>query len=393
MLDATALDKIVQGTLETIEQSKEKIFSITEDARLEVSSVQKDLQAIQKETLEVIENVDALERQERSARVRLMEVSRDLYRFSEQDIRQAYEQAQALQVSLAVYRERELQLRTRRDTLERRLRTLQSMVERAEALIGQIGVILDFLGNNLQIVGAKLEEAQQQEQLALQIVLAQEKERRRVAREIHDGPAQTMAGMVMQAELCEKLLIQSPERARQELGELKNTVRLTLKDVRKIIYDLRPMALEDSSLYDALRRYTADFQEKTNLQITLRFRGEEQALGTAYKVALFRMVQEALSNVHKHARATTVTVQMEMLPQGVAVSVTDDGCGFIYEEMQGMSADHFGIAGMQERVALLKGTLNIRTGTGKGTTLLIRIPLNMEVADDETKRHRSHSDR
>ncbi|MTV49919.1 histidine kinase [Heliobacillus mobilis] len=375
VLEAGALDKVVRQTIDAIENAKEQIFTIAEDARTECARVQKDLQEIRESTQKIIDKVDALTLKERQARIRLMEVSRGLERFSEEDIRTAYEQARDIQVNLAVLRERENQLRLKRDELERRLRHLQGMVERAEQLMNQVGVVLDFIGGNLKDLSMKMEEAQLRQQAALRIILAQDQERLRVAREIHDGPAQMMSSLVHQAELCERLLDVDSEAVRRELRELKEAVRDTLKDVRKIIYDLRPIALDAQGLEPAFKRYVSDFAERTGLQLECRFLGKDRRLDRPYEVAIFRMVQEVLSNVRKHAQAKKLQFYFEMAPETVTVIVRDDGIGFDPEAMIAYSGEHFGLVGMKERGELLEGVVEIRSQKGRGTQVLIRIPI------------------
>ncbi|KAB2953644.1 histidine kinase [Heliorestis acidaminivorans] len=390
-MDFSALDKVVQETVGAMEKAKEQIFSIAEDARSECDRVKEDLKEIREKTHQVITLVDEFYKREKRSRVRLMEVSRGLDRYTEEDIRKAYEEAQETQVKLAVLREREQQLRAKRDDLERRLRHLQAMVERAEQLMSQMGVILNFIGGNLKEISGKLEEAQQRQEMALRVILAQEDERRRVAREIHDGPAQVMSSIVMQAELCERLLDLAPDRVRSELQELKGLVKTNLLEVRKIIYDLRPMALEEVGLYGAIERYLDDFAEKKDLVVERHFKGAEKRLSTLYEVALFRMIQEGLNNVRKHAKAKSVKVQVEMTAETLTALIRDDGVGFNVEESLKKQGEHFGLLGMKERAALLGGTVEVRSSEGKGTTLLIRIPLEEKSDDDEQQGKNSDS--
>nr|WP_279286970.1 sensor histidine kinase [Heliobacterium chlorum] len=220
-----------------------------------------------------------------------------------------------------------------------------------------------------------MEEAQLRQQAALRIILAQDQERLRVAREIHDGPAQMMSSLVQQAELCERLLAADPEAVRRELQELKVAVRATLKDVRKIIYDLRPTALDAQGLEPAFKRYVTDFAERTGLQLECRFLGKARRLDRPYEVAIFRMVQEVLSNVRKHAQAKKLQFYFEMAPEAVTVIVRDDGIGFDPEAMMAYSGEHYGLVGMKERGELLEGIVEIRSQKGRGTQVLIRIPI------------------
>ncbi|WP_328793744.1 sensor histidine kinase [Heliomicrobium undosum] len=378
MPEANVLDKIIRQTIESIESAKEQIFAIAEDARTECGRVQKDLLEVREAARAVIAQVDVLTLKERQARLRLVEVSRELERYKEEDIRLAYEQARDIQVNLAVMREREGQLRAKRDELERRLRHLEGMVQRAEQLMNQVGVVLEFIGGNLKDLHMKMEEAQVRQQAALRIIMAQDRERLRLAREIHDGPAQGMNGLVLQVELCERLLQSDPDRVRKELQDLKGMLRDSLKELRKILYDLRPHGLDDQGLMEAIRRYAADFSERTGLPVETRFLGKARRLERAYEVAIFRVIQEALQNVWKHAGANKAYVAFEMAPQAVSAIVRDDGAGFDAVAMLDRPGDRFGLCGMRERAELLDGEWEIVSRPGQGTQIKFRIPLQSE---------------
>jgi len=126
-----------------------------------------------------------------------------------------------------------------------RLKEAYKTVEKADNLISQIGISLSYLTGDLENVSLQIEDMKQKRLLGIRIIKAQEEERQRVAREIHDGPAQSMSNIVLKAEICERLVDSDPEKAKDELRTLKSVVRDTLRDVRKIIYDLRPMSLDD----------------------------------------------------------------------------------------------------------------------------------------------------
>ncbi len=373
-LGLEALDRVVKETILAIEKGKENIYEIAEGARDELERVKQELIAVKRETLRTIQEVDHYEHLEKQARIRLMEVSRDFRKYSEEVIKEAYDYADKIRVQLFVLREKEKNLRLRRDELERSLQRLSKTVEKAEALVTQIGVVLQFLQGTLKEINLKIENLQRMQQIGLRIIKAQEEERRRVAREIHDGPAQALANIVLRAEFCEQLLMREPERVREELRRLKEMVRSSLKDIRKIIFDLRPMALDDLGLVEALRRFLIDFQERYGLPVDFRFYGKERRFDPNFEVGLFRIIQEALNNVVKHAEATQVEVRLELREDKVIAVVRDNGRGFDKEKVEG-EGDHFGLLNMQERVRLLEGEIEFKTAPGKGTEVKVLIPV------------------
>ncbi|MEW6661248.1 MAG: sensor histidine kinase [Bacillota bacterium] len=376
MIDVAALDRVVKNTILAVEKGKEQIYDIAENARQERIRVKSELEKVKAEVLEVIEEVDRLEKEEKNARRKLMEVSKNFQRYSEEDMQAAYEYARALQIKLGELRERESQLRMRRDKLEVSLRKLEETVKKAEDLVSQVGAALTYLKHDLRDLSTRLEEMQNRQVLGIRVIRAQEEERKRVAREIHDGPAQSMANLVLRTEICEKLLEVDPPSVKKELQELKKMVKDSLQDVRKIIFDLRPMLLDDLGIVPTLRKFLAEFTEKHSLPVDFAVAGLERRLPPPTEVTLFRIAQEALNNALKHANAQRVVMRMEFLNGRVNLLIADDGKGFNLDEaINTMDKDTFGLMGMRERVELLDGKIGIKTSPGKGTQVIVQIPI------------------
>lgn len=369
------LDEIINKIVDVIDESKSEIFEIAEMARTEYVRVEAQLLEVKQATEQVIRQVDEKERQFRQARIRLMEVSRTFRSHSEAAIRNAYEDAQVVQLELFVLKEREAQLRAQRDELERSLRNLQATVERADKLATHVGVALQYLRNSLHDLGGHLDGIQQRQQLGVRVIKAQEEERRRVARDIHDGPAQTLASVVIRAEICEKLLDNDTEQVRQELRNLKDLVRASLQDIRKIIYDLRPMTLDDLGLVPTLRRFIEEFNKHSSTTVEFAVFGYEKRLPAHMEVGVFRIVQEALNNVSQHAKAQHAIVKLEFETAALTIVIKDDGCGFDVSETLHREGDHFGLLSMRERAELLQGTWQICSLHGHGTRITVRVPI------------------
>ncbi|WP_018086670.1 sensor histidine kinase [Desulfurispora thermophila] len=375
-VDIKALDKIIKKLINVIENSQEEIYNIAENARSEYQRVREEIEFIRLEVKKTIEEVDRLEIAERKARLRLVEVSRNFKQYTEEDIKCAYEAAQSIQIELIKLREKEKTLRFKRDHLDLSLKRLQETVERAERLVSQVGMAMQLLRNDLSILSEKLGNLQDIQQLGLSIILAQEEERKRVAREIHDGPAQSMANIVMRAEFCLKLLELNPGLVKDELASLQNLVRQSLQDVRKIIFDLRPMVLDDLGLVPAVKRYLEEFKARDNINYEFVLLGQERRLDTSLEVAVFRIIQEALNNIKKHARATYVLVKLELASARINVSVKDNGCGFTPETVSPRpDGSGYGLRGIRERLQLLNGGIKIISAPGKGTEISFWVPV------------------
>ena len=373
-VDIGTLDKIVKKTISSIRDSRGQIYDVYEMARDELETVKRDVERIKEETATVIKRVDELERNERKARIHLMEVSRDFKNRTEEEVREAYEEARKIQIDVAVTREQEQNLRRQRDEMEVRLRNLGGTVAKAEQLVSQVGVVLDYLGVQMSEAFSQIESLQNAHELGAQVIRSQEEERRRVARDIHDGPAQAIANIVFRAEVCERLIDTDTQRAKSELKALREHIRNTLAEIRKIIFDLRPMALDDLGLAPTIRGVLDVFREEYGLFTEVAVIGKERRLESHVEIGIFRVVQEALNNIVKHAQASSAKVRIEFAAAGVTVLVEDDGKGFEMTEGE-LPSGHYGIMGMRERMQLLNGKLSIKSAPRRGTRVMISVPL------------------
>lgn len=375
------INRIFSNAIQVMEDSKYQIYEVCESAREEKAALDRELEQVRQQTIQVIEQVDKCDQEYRYTRIRLTEVSRDFKRFGEEDIKRAYEKATVIQLQLATLREQEKHLKMRRDDLQLRSRNVEKNIVRAETIASQMNVVLDYLSGDLDHVTRIIESAKNRQLLGLKIILAQEEERKRIAREIHDGPAQSLANIVLRTEIAERMLAKEEYGlVRTELVDLKGQVRSGLEEIRKIIFNLRPMALDDLGLVPTLRKLTQDFEEKSKLYTKFEVFGREIRLDSSMEAAIYRLIQEALSNVQKHANATRIEVTLSFLGAQLQLSIKDNGIGFNYNMKQNAdeSYTHYGLLGMFERVELIEGKMEIDSERGKGTAITIVIPLRNE---------------
>ncbi|MCM8900759.1 sensor histidine kinase [Caldicoprobacter algeriensis] len=376
------LDEIVKKTIEALENGKKQIFEIAESARQEWKDLEVKLAELQSKVKEAIEEVERLSLLEKESRYRLMVVSKNFKLYGEDDIKKAYDIARELQIKLALKRENEQYLIAQRTELEMRIRRAREIVERAEYLVTHVAVAMNYLVDALTNISSTIHELQKKEMMGIRIITAQEQERQRLARDIHDGPAQSLSNIVLKCELCEKLLDRDIEKARKQIGELKQLVKSSLQEIRRIIFDLRPMSLDDLGLVPTLQRYVSTFIEDTGIDVALEvYDLDENAVDKVVEVAVFRIVQEALSNIKKHSKATKVHIKMYVKDGFLIARIADNGIGFDKEKVEGQKrADihegGFGIYGMKQRAELLKGKLTVQSQEGKGTTVSLQIPIN-----------------
>lgn len=379
-IDISSLDVIFNRMLDTITNSKDDIFEISEQSRKSYEQLKLELDLVKQEIYILIDKNDLLEKQVQRSKQRLVLVSKNFNSYSEEQIREAYEVANEYQIELSLMLEKEKQLRDKRDDLERRLRILYSTIERADHIVNQVNVVIQYLTTDLREVGNALEQARLKQEFGIRIIAAQEEERKRLSREIHDGPAQMMANVLMRSSLIERTFREKGiDSAIDELNDLKITVRNALSEVRRIIYDLRPMALDDLGIVPTLKKYMSTIMEyNEGINITFKSFGEERRISSGHEVAIFRLVQECVNNALKHGKPKEINVKIEWAKNDINVVVKDNGQGFNTDEVREHS---FGIIGMTERVDLLEGKFEIHSVIGKGTTVIFKIPY--PTADDE----------
>lgn len=231
-----------------------------------------------------------------------------------------------------------------------------------------------------ELQAAQLEESRQREsmrgELFRRIVAAQEAERQRIARDLHDETGQSLTAIGMGLRGLSGKLNSRNKEAFGVLHKLETLTADSLKELQRLITDLRPSHLDDLGLSAALRWYANRIQEHSPLSIRVDILGEERDLGETMKIAVFRIIQESLNNIVKHSHATHVNIHLQFEQQNVRINVRDNGIGFDLDavKLRHTSRPSLGIAGMEERAALLGGTLCVQSRPGSGTEVEALIP-------------------
>src|SRR5699024_9413603 len=234
-----------------------------------------------------------------------------------------------------------------------------------------------YLNDDFKQVNEIIEEAKEKQEFGLKIIEAQEEERRRISREIHDGPAQMLAKILLRSELVDRTFREgSVEESLVEIRNVRKMISSSLFEVRRIIYDLRPMALDDLGLIPTLSKYAATDSDYNDIDIEITSIGKQDRLSQKYEIAFFRLVQESIQNAIKHAEATLIKVKIEVSDRLLTTLVKDNGKGF---DTNVKNEKSFGLIGMRERVEMLDGTLKIDSVIGKGTSVYIKVPLDQEI--------------
>ena len=266
------------------------------------------------------------------------------------------------------------------------IKKLQHFVEAASLFgRGDFGRTISFksddeikrLADSFNLMAKTLREKMKVEREYLsQIIEAQENERRRISRELHDEIGQALTAIKFNLDMMDKELPQTLLTVRGRLGDAKSLSSQTLTAMRQLSMDLRPTMLDELGLIPTLRWYIQNFSNRLNIDSQFQVIGFEEKLPPQIETAFYRIVQEALNNISKHAGANRVEIFFEHRDSTICASITDNGRGFdlgrvYHPESPGRG---FGIMGMQERVSLLGGKIDIQSSPGRGTRIHIKVP-------------------
>lgn len=208
------------------------------------------------------------------------------------------------------------------------------------------------------------------------IVETQESERQRLARQMHDGPAQSLTNFILQAEICQRLFDRNPDRAGEELDHLKSAASSTFQKVRDFIFDLRPMMLDDLGLVPTIRRYVEAYHEKTNIEAHLNILGDERRLPSHLEVMMFRSIQEVMANARDNLNAKSVSIVLDLGPDWIKATVEHDGRAFDVE--QALTDDSgnnaLGLRTLRERLELVGGSLTVTSADEELSQFIVTLP-------------------
>lgn len=224
--------------------------------------------------------------------------------------------------------------------------------------------------------------------IGIDVLETQEKERKRIARDLHDTTVQNMTNIMQKTELCTRLIDIDSIRAKLELQTMIKTIKATINDMRNIIYNLRPMSIDDLGLVPTVERYIKDYNNK-DLEIVLNVTDEVKDVLSIINLSLFRIVQEAINNSIKHGHASRIIIDLKYTETSIELTINDNGIGFKIDDCIGVETNilsGFGLSIMKERVLLLSGDFNILSNEKDGTKIFVRVPLKLQQEDYEWNR-------
>ncbi|MCC6612176.1 MAG: hypothetical protein IT320_01800 [Anaerolineae bacterium] len=340
-----------------------------------VETLQKEMKRIRDKLAEMKVQIDQTQLVVDREQVRNTDIATELRRVQDnidttprQDIRSIYDEAIEARFRLTTMRGQLEKFQSSRELLEQEAKLLSQVYSRiqggVETLPSETGGLNPMPAQSMSIV---------------RIVQAQEEERQRLARQMHDGPAQSLTNFILQTEICQRWFDRNPARAAEELGSLKDMASVTFQKVRDFIFDLRPMMLDDLGVIPTTRRYVDAFREKNDIDVKLDILGEERRLESHREVMIFRAIQELMVNARDYANATEIMIRLDLSGNRVKITVEDNGRGFDAEAVL-MGDENYhdpraqSLVTLKQRFELVGGSVAIFSGEEEGTNVRMELP-------------------
>ena len=220
------------------------------------------------------------------------------------------------------------------------------------------------------------------------LLKTQEMDRNRISRDLHDSTVQSLTSFGHKLEYCTRMVDKDPAKVKLELQSLINMNKEIINDMREIIFDLRPMSLNNIGFVSTVESYCQHLRRNDNLDVVLKVSGQEQMLSSITSVTLYRILQEACNNSLKHSKASKIYIRISFTDDSIDLDVDDNGVGFdllvVEDRAQEDFLHGFGLSTMRERAKLLSGTFSINTRPGFGTKIHVSVPLNDATRKEES---------
>lgn len=327
---------------------------------------------------ELVEQKFNLESEQQSIRIKLSENQKFVEKLKEEDLHN---------FDVFSPRKQNYSLRENIKKLEDEQQIYMEDSERVKQQLMDLDAKLDEIDSVIKI--AARQEAvheksvdnilKEENTMKLKLLETQEYERQRIARELHDSSVQSLTGLVHKTELCTKLLDLDPVRCKLELSFMSKTLREVIDEMRKMIYDLRPMSFDDIGFEVTLERDLSKIKEQ-GINVIYSVEGEPYDVEPVLSLTLLRVIKEACNNSLKHSGGDMISVKIYYAPDLLKVIVKDNGKGFCTTERKSIRDDYsgFGLSTMKDRICLLSGNLEIKSEIGKGTEVIIEVPIKIK---------------
>lgn len=385
-LNSKKLDTIMHELMDSINASKGKAFYFYESVLNGLKELREEKDRVDSGIIKLEKEIEETRALSKKYRKNLLIVTKKIKKNPDKcqfEYMETYKKNENLISKIQKIEKEYVEKFKRRDYLERKIEYLEELSVDSRRLVQSISTSLNCFNTDLLSLSETLNE---KELILLTVVESAERERMRISRDIHDGPAQLLASLMFEVQILESAIQnKDSEEIEYSIKNIKDRVNMTSRDMRRVIYDLRPMSLDDLGLIPTIKNYIEEFNGSKEIKTKLKLIDNNNLvdnLPEALNIVIFRVVQESFFNAYKYSNGTCISITLEVIKGKVALTIKDNGKGFnVSEELEKAKKNKekkFGIIGMRERIGIVGGKMNI-VSNKKGTEVKAWIPSNMVI--------------
>lgn len=366
------VNEIISKVVSEIDIGKDKILKISDALRSQYIKEKLELEKVNEEIEKIIEKVDYLENYDKIMRNKLANSFR-IFDGDETRMEQVYQEAFEVRIEYVSAQKEEQKLQAKRENLQRSIKEYENNIQEVDTVAEQVNVVLKYFNGDLFKRFENLKD-ENKVAISMKIVESEEKVRNKIAREIHDGPAQYLANLIMMIDFCKNIIRKDVDRGINELTSIQDNIKKTLKEVRCIIFDLRPPFMEGITLKESFEDLEESFRDGCNIKLISEYKNLNKDLNDGIKTTLYRIVQEILTNIRKHSHATEAYLRVEIGYKKIYIVAKDNGIGFNFNEEMAKCKKKYGLQGIFNRIEEINGKIKLDSAIDYGTEYKIILP-------------------
>lgn len=388
-MNEQAITDILENTIGTLVENKSSLLSISDALKEEYEKKKVEIHKINQELPVIFQNTKKLRLLDRQLRNGLLKSSGNFTEQGYKNMEAMFNEVNQVHEAYLNAEQEEFNMVRRRDMLELELKQSISMMEKAENIVQQFMISISYLQNSLKKYSQNannIQLIQEDESIRhyLELFTYVENEKLRIARDLHDGPAQQIVGTLMNVEICANAAQKDIQKGIVLLGKLKQDLANTLTDIRTIIFDLNPAPLEQLGFEKAIHNMLYSILNKDQISISFFYNMDETKVSKTLQNTIYRLIQELINNVKKHSKANRVLLRISIVNDYIYIHLMDNGVGFqVPEDLDSFRVNKksYGISNIYTRIKELNGTLAINSDANNGTCFKIQLPMIRIEAD------------
>lgn len=371
------LNQRVNAVLIAIDEARKEFENVGAISKQEYFELE---DAYVKTKIKLIDNQELIEgyKDDLSALKMIVDLQKQKGDFFEEPFEKIVDKIRQLEDSIEAAVKNNRSYNLKRCELELNLFEVKRNYDYADKLLEDFNIAYEVISGDIKKNPNQIIPLGDEETIGVKVLKAQEAERKRIARDMHDGPTQNLSNLLLKTELCIKLMDKDIDRTKLELNTLKLLIRATIDDTRRLIHNLRPMSIDDLGLIPTMDRMIDEIQSELDMDIDVEYQRDlNLRVDPIVILTIYRISQEAMNNIKKHSKATSVKFNLELEESFIVLNIRDNGVGFNIDDIELYHEDNrgFGISMMRERTILLGGHFQLCSTPDAGTDIIVKLPI------------------